>query len=66
MQGFVRSLGLAVSAISLVIMLRLLQSNGIDMGAFLILLVSIGLAMTGRVPIPLLLILAGVAGVLIY
>jgi chromate transporter len=66
MQGFVRALGLSVSAISVVIVMRLLQDNGIDAGSIIILLVSIGLALTGRVPVPLLLILAGVAGALIY
>lgn len=66
MQGFVRSLGLAVSAISVVIVMRLLQDNGIDAGSIIILLVSIGLAITGRVPVPLLLILAGIAGALLY
>ena len=35
-------------------------------GAILIMLASIGLAMTGRVPVPLLLVLAGIAGALIY
>ena len=61
-----RALGLAVSAISLVIMARLLQANGIDAGAIVIMLASMGLAMTGRVPVPLLLVLAGIAGALIY
>jgi len=49
-----------------VIVMRLLQANGIDAGSIVILLVSIGLAISGRVPVPLMLILAGIAGALIY
>jgi chromate transporter len=66
MQGFVRGLGLAVSGIFLVVVMRLLQENGIDLRSILILLVSIALTLTGRVPVPLLLVLAGVVGAMIY
>jgi chromate transporter len=66
MQGFVRGLGLAVSGIFLVVVTRLLRQNGIDVGSVLIMLASIGLALTGRLPVPLLLVLAGIAGALIY
>jgi chromate transporter len=66
MQGFVRGLGLAVSGIFLVVVMRLLHNNGIDIRSVLILLVSIALAWSGRLPVPLLLLLAGVAGALIY
>src|SRR5688572_20997901 len=66
MDGFVRGLGLAVSGIFLVVVLRIMRENGIDVSSVLILLVSIGLTVTGRMPVPLLLVLAGVAGALIY
>jgi len=66
MQGFVRGLGLAVCGIFLVVVIRLLQENGLDVGSVLIVVASVGLAMTGRLPVSLLLGMAGVAGALIY
>ncbi len=66
MDGFVRGLGLAVSGIFLVVVMRIMHQNGIEASSVLILLASIGLTVTGRVPVPLLLVLAGVAGALIY
>jgi chromate transporter len=66
MDGFVRGLGLAVSGIFLIVVLRIMRENGIDVSSVSIMLVSIALTVTGRVPVPLLLVLAGVAGVLIY
>ena len=66
MDGFVRGLGLAVSGIFLVVVIKLLRESGIDLRSILIVLASIGLAMTKRVPVPILLGLAGVAGALLY
>ncbi|CAN5533146.1 hypothetical protein BH10CHL1_BH10CHL1_35620 [soil metagenome] len=66
MQGFVRGLGLAVSGIFLVVVVRLLHENGIDVRSVVIVLVSIGLALTGRLPVPVLLGLAALAGALLY
>lgn len=66
MQGFVRGLAIAVSGIFLVVVVQLLQENGLDLRSLLIVLGSIGLALTKRVPVPLLLALAGVAGALLY
>ncbi len=66
MQGFVRGLGLAVSGIFLVVVAKLLQENGLDLSSLLIVLASIGLALTKRVPVPVLLGLAGLAGAMIY
>jgi chromate transporter len=66
MQGFVRGLGLAVSGIFLVVVVRLFHETGIDVRSIMIVLVSIGLAWAGSLPVPLLLVLAGVAGVLLY
>ena len=66
MQGFVRGLGLSVSGIFLVVVIQLLQENGFEWRSGLIVLVSIALALTKRLPIPVLLGLAGLAGALIY
>jgi hypothetical protein len=66
MQGFVRGLGLAVSSIFLVVVVDLLQANEVDWRSGLIVLASIGLALTQRLPAPLLLGLAGLAGVWLY
>ena len=66
MDGFVRGLGLAVCGIFLVVVIKLLRESGIDLRSILIVLASIGLAMTKRVPVPILLGLAGVAGALLY
>lgn len=66
MQGFVRGLGLAVCGIFLIVVMRLLKENGLDLGSVLIVLASIGLALTGRLPVPVLLGLAGLVGALIY
>lgn len=66
MKGFVRGLGLAVSGIFLVVVVRLLRETGIDLRSVAIVLISIGLGVTKRVPVPLLLGMAGVVGALIY
>lgn len=66
MQGFVRGLGLAVCGVFLVVVMRLLQENGLDLRSVLIVAVSIALALTGRLPVPVLLGLAGLAGTLLY
>ena len=66
MQGFVRGLGLAVSGIFLVIVARILRENGIDGGSIVIVLVAMALGLTNRLPVPVVLGLAAVAGMLIY
>jgi chromate transporter len=66
MQGFVRGLGIAVSGIFLVVVVQLLQGNGIDLRSLLIVLGSIGLALTKRLPVPALLGVAGLVGTLLY
>lgn len=63
MQGFMRGLGLAVSGNVLVVMLTLLAASGVDAGSLLIVLASIGLGAIRRIPVPVLLGLAGLAGV---
>jgi len=66
MQGFVRGLGLAVCGVFLIVVIRLIQENGVNVGSVLIVLASIGLGLTGKVPVTVLLGLAGVVGALIY
>jgi chromate transporter len=66
MRGFVRGLGLAVAGNILVVMVTLLATHGVDVRSLLIVLVSIGLAMTRRVPVIVQLGLAGLAGLLLY
>lgn len=66
MQGFVRGLGLAVSGLFFVVVVQLLKENGFDARSALIILGSIGLALTGRIPVPLLLGLAALAGTFMY
>lgn len=65
MQGFVRGLGLAVAGNFLVVMVALLITTGVDAASILIVLSSVALSATGRVPVPVLLGLAGLAGVLL-
>lgn len=66
MQGFVRGLGLGVVGISIVIIARLFQGIGVDTGGVVIALGSILLGMSRRVPVVVVLILAAIAGILIY
>jgi chromate transporter len=65
-QGFVRGLGLAVVGIFLVVLGQLLAGNGIDGRSLLLMLAGAGLALTRRVPVPVLLGLAAIAGALLY
>jgi chromate transporter len=66
MAGFTHGLGLAVSISFLVVVIRLLQDSGLDWRSGLIVLVSIALAASKRVPIPMILGLAALAGALLY
>jgi chromate transporter len=65
-QGFVRGLGLAVAGSFLVAMVTLATANGLDLRSIVIILVSIGLGVTGRVPVVVQLGLAGLVGILLY
>ena len=66
MQGFVRGLGLAVSGIFLVVVVQLLQESGIDWRSLSVVAAAIGLGLTNRLPIPVVLALAAVVGMLLY
>ena len=65
-QGFVRGLGLAVTGNILVVMATLLITSGIDVRSLLLVLLSMIIGRTGRIPVAALLGLAGVAGALLY
>ena len=61
-----RGLGLAVSGIFVVIVLQLLQETGIDWRSITIVLVAVALGLSKRLPIPVMLGLAAMAGVVLY
>jgi chromate transporter len=66
MQGFVRGLSLAVIGIFVVVLYGLLRNNGIDPASLLIVLASLALALTQRVPVIVVLGLAGLVGAIIH
>ena len=65
-EGFMRGLSLAVVGIFVVVMLRLLHGIGLEIKSVAITLVSICLGVTGRVPVIVILALAGVCGWIVY
>ena len=65
-EGFVRGLTLAMVGIFLVVLAGLLRSSGLNGGTLLITLGAIGLALTGRVPVVVILSLGALAGILLY
>ena len=65
-QGFVQGLSLAVAGIFFVVLAGLLQGTGVDTRSLLIVAVSVGVGLTRRVPVILIIALAAVAGIVIY
>lgn len=65
-QGFVRGLSLAVVSIFPVVLFGLLLNMGLSISTALIVLASLGLGATGRVPVVVLLALAAVTGIIVY
>ncbi len=65
-RGFVWGLSLAVVSIFPVVMVNLLRSIGVDRISLLIVLVSLGLGLTRRVPLIVLLVLAALVGMVLY
>ena len=63
-EGFVRGLGLAVIGIFAVVLAELLWNIGADVHSLLVLLAAIGLAVTRRVPVIVILALAAAFGIL--
>jgi chromate transporter len=63
-EGFVRGLGLAVVGIFGVVMLRLLHANGVNLRSGVIVLGSVLLSATQRLPVVAILALGALAGLL--
>ena len=63
-EGFVRGLALAVIGIFAIVLMRLVQSAGLNGRSLVILLGSLALSATRRVPVVVILGLAAVAGLL--
>ncbi|MDQ3328719.1 MAG: chromate transporter [Chloroflexota bacterium] len=65
-EGFVRGLSISVLGVFLVVLVGFLRSNGLDWRALAITVGAIGLALTRRVPVLAILLLAAAVGVLLY
>ncbi len=63
-RGFVRGLGLTVNGIFVIVMLDLLLAEGLSPPTLLIAAGAVGLALTRRVPVLVILLLAAGAGIL--
>jgi chromate transporter len=62
-EGFVRGLALSVVGVFIVVMWGLLCGNGLDGRSILILLASLGLGLTGRMPVVVIIGLAALVGI---
>lgn len=65
-QGFVRGLMLAVVGIYLIVLGGIMHSTGIEPRSIVIMLAALALGRTRRVPVIVVLLLAGLAGVMLY
>lgn len=65
-DGFVHGLGLAVIGVFFSVLVRMLHAGVRDLSGVLIVFASIALTASRRVPVPAVLLLAGLAGLLIY
>lgn len=65
-QGFVRGLMLAVAGIYLIVLGGIMISTGVEPRSIMIALVALALGATRRVPVIVVLLLAGLAGVALY
>ena len=65
-QGFLRGLGLAVAGSFSVVIVGLVQGSQFDLGSAAIVVVSIGLALTRHVPVPLIIGGSALLGVVLY
>jgi chromate transporter len=65
-QGFVRGLGLAVAGIFLVVLAGIMNSAGWTFTNLMIMLGTIGLAATRRVPVLVMLVLAALVGIALF
>lgn len=65
-QGFLRGLGLAVAGSFSVVIVGLVKESGFGFGSGLIVIASIGMALSGRVPVPIIIISAALLGAIVY
>jgi chromate transporter len=65
-RGFVNGLTLAVAAIFVVIISNIMIQTGIDVASIIIAIGALGLALSKRVPVPVILLIAGTIGVWYY
>lgn len=65
-QGFLRGLGLAVAGSFSVVIGGLIKESGFGFGSGLIVIASIGMALSGRVPVPIIIISAALLGAIVY
>jgi len=65
-EGFMRGLGLAVAGVFGVVMLVLLRDTGVDWRSILLVVSGVALGAARRLPVPVLLLLAGLAGVVLF
>jgi chromate transport protein ChrA len=65
-RGFVRGLTLAVAAIFVVIISNIMIQTGIDVASIIIAIGALGLALSKRVPVPVILLIAGTIGAWYY
>src|SRR5437763_949826 len=65
-HGLLDGIVLTIVGIGVVILADLFRSSGIDVGTILIMLASAVLAITRRMPVNLILILAAIAGLVLY
>jgi chromate transporter len=64
-QGFIRGLTIAVASIFLVVISTIMHQNGIDIGTIAIAVISMFVATKRWVPIPVILLGAAIAGIVI-
>jgi len=65
-QGFLRGLGLAVAGSFVIVIVGLVRGSTFDLSSIGIVVASIGLATTRRVPVPLIIAGAALLGVALY
>jgi chromate transporter len=65
-RGFVRGLTLAVAAIFVVIISNIMIQTGIDVTSIIIAIGALGLALSKRIPVPVILLIAGAIGAWVY
>jgi len=65
-QGFLRGLGLAVAGSFTIVIVGLVRGSTFDLSSLALVLVSIGLGATRRVPVPLLIAGAALVGITLY